>query len=94
MKSRLKRNLCDIGHRGGATVGGESDNHRSKTALRNEMDIEDGLSISIDAGPCYQIAAVVDGLLCGLKIVSRLEENCKRLWGDEFVRAGVGCGLA
>ena len=34
-----------------------------------------------DAGPCYQIAAVVDGLLCGLlgKIVARLEEDCKRL---------------
>ena len=49
-----------------------------------------------DAGPCYQIAAVVDGLLCGLvgKIVARLEANCKRLWGDEFDRAGVGCGLA
>ena len=46
-------------------------------------------------GQCYQIAAA-DGLLCGLvgKIVARLEENCKRLWGDEFDRAGVGCGLA
>ena len=44
------------------------------------------------AGPCYQIAAVADGLLCGLvgKTVARLEENCKRLWGDEFDRAGVG----
>ena len=49
-----------------------------------------------DAGPCYQIAAVADGLLCGLvgKIVARLEKNCKRLWGDGFDRAGVGCGLA
>ncbi len=48
------------------------------------------------AGPCYQIAAVVEGLLCGLvgKIVARLEENCKRLLGDEFDRAGVRCGLA
>ena len=46
--------------------------------------------------PCYQIAAVADGLLCGLvgKIVARLEENCKRLVGYEFDRAGVGCGLA
>ena len=37
-----------------------------------------------------------DGLLCGLvgKLVARLEENCKRLLGDEFDRAGVGCGLA
>ena len=45
--------------------------------------------------PCYQIAAVVDGLLCGLvgKVVVRLEEYCKRLLGDEFDRAGVGCGL-
>ena len=46
-------------------------------------------------GQCCQIAAA-DGLLRGLvgKLVARLEENCKRLWGDEFVRAGVGCGLA
>lgn len=56
------------------------------------MDIEDGLSICIDAGPCYQIAAVVDGLLCGLvgKIVARLGENCKWLLGDEFDRTEVG----
>ena len=47
-------------------------------------------------GPSYQIAAVVDGLLCGLvgKIVVRLEENCKRLVGDEFNRTGVARGLA
>ena len=47
-------------------------------------------------GQCCQIAAVEDGLLCGLvgKIVARLGENCKRLWGDVFDRAGVGCGLA
>ena len=47
-------------------------------------------------GQCCQIAAVADGLSCGLvgKIVARLGENCKRLLGDEFVRAGVGCGLA
>ena len=45
---------------------------------------------------CYQIAAVVDGSRCGLfgKIVARLGENCKRLWGDGFDRAGVGRGLA
>ena len=49
----------------------------------------------IDVGPCYQIAAAVDGLLCGLvgKIVALQEESCKRLLGDEFDRAGVGCGL-
>ena len=48
------------------------------------------------AGPCYQIAAVVEDLFCGLavRIVARLEENCKRLLGDEFDRTGVGCGLA
>ena len=42
------------------------------------------------------LVVVVDGLLCGLvgKTVARLETNCKRLWGDEFDRAGVGCGLA
>ena len=41
---------------------------------------------------CYQIAAVEDGLLCGLvgKIVARLEENCKRILGDEFDRTEVG----
>ena len=46
-------------------------------------------------GPCYQIAAVADSLLCGLvgKIVARLEENCTWLLGDEFDRAGAGCGL-
>ena len=45
---------------------------------------------------CYQIAAVADGLLCGLvgTIVARLEENCRRLLGEGFDRAGVGCGLA
>lgn len=52
--------------------------------------------VNVGAWPCYQIAAVADGLLCGLvgKIVARLEENCKRLLGDDFDRAGVGCGLA
>jgi len=46
-------------------------------------------------GPRYHIAAVVDGLLCGLvgKIVARMEKNCKRLLGDEFDRTGAGCGL-
>ena len=60
------------------------------------MRSEDVFTDGIDVGPCYQIAAVVDGLLCGLvgKIVARLEENCKRLLGDEFNRTGVGCGLA
>lgn len=50
-------------------------------------------NIVLIAGPCYRILAVVDGLLCGLvgKIVVWLEENCKRLGGDQ---AGVGCGLA
>ena len=54
-------------------------------------DVERGIN-----GPCYRIVAVADGLLCGLvgKLVARLEENCKRLLGDEFDRAGVGCGLA
>ena len=27
------------------------------------------------------------------QIVVRLKENCKWLWGDEFDRTGVGCGL-
>lgn len=44
------------------------------------MRTED-IEVMSDAGPCYQIAAVVDGLSCGLigKIVARLEESCKRL---------------
>ena len=48
------------------------------------------------AWPCYQSVVVADGLLCGLvgKTVALLEENCKRLLGDEFDRAGVRCGLA
>ena len=54
-------------------------------------DVERGIN-----GPCYRIVAVVDGLLCGQvgKVVARLEVNCKRLLGDEFDRADVGCGLA
>ena len=49
----------------------------------------------IEVPPCYQIAAAMDGLLCGLigKIVARLEENCTWLLGDKFDRAGAGCGL-
>ena len=49
----------------------------------------------VSAGPYHQIAAAMDSLLCGLvgKIVARQEENCKRLVGAEFGRAGAGCGL-
>lgn len=45
---------------------------------------------------CYQIAAVADGLLCGLvgMVVARLGENCKWLLGDGFDGAGIGYGLA
>ena len=66
----------------------------SRTMLMCE-ECEDVSASHADAGSFYQFAAVVDGLLCGLvgKIVARLEENCKRLLGDEFDRAGVGCGL-
>ena len=58
-------------------------------------ECEDVLAPCADAGFRYQIAAVVDGLLCGLigKIVTRMEENCKRLWGGGGDRAGVGCGV-
>ena len=43
-------------------------------------------------GTCYQIAAVVDGLLCGLfgKIVARLGENCKRLWAMSSTGRALG----
>ena len=56
----------------------------------------DALTSRTDAGSCYQIAAVVGGLLCGLvgKTIARLAENRKRLLDDEFDRTGVGCGLA
>ena len=56
----------------------------------------ENIEVVLGAGPCYQIAAVAESLLCGLvgKIVVRLEENCKRLVGDEFNRTGVARGLA
>ena len=59
------------------------------------MCAEDKEAIS-DTEPRYQIAAVVDGLLCGRvgKSVARQGENCKRLLGDEFDWTDVGCGLA
>ena len=43
-----------------------------------------------------EMTMVVDGLLCGLvgRIVARLEENCKRLWGDEERLSQSGLGLA
>ena len=43
-----------------------------------------------------EMTMVVDGLLCGLvgKLIAWLEENRKRLLGDEFDRTGVGCGSA
>ena len=67
----------------------------SKGSLNTESN-NNVLASSIESWPCHQIAAVVDGLLCGLvgKIVVRPEENCKRLVGDEFDRTGGGCGLA
>ena len=54
----------------------------------------DALTSSTDAGPCYQIAAVVDGLLCGLvgKSVARLEEDCKRLLA--MGSTGLALGVA
>ena len=64
--------------------------------MKPEMEREGVFTDGVKVGSCYQIAAVVDGLLCGLvgKFVARLEENCKWLLGDKFYRAGVGCGLA
>ncbi len=46
----------------------------------------------IIAGPCYQIAAVADSLLCGLvgKIVARMEKNCKRLWAMSSTGRALG----
>ena len=76
-------------------------NMRSRTAEAAPIVVSKGEKGScsilehMGRGPRYQIAAVVDGLLCRLvgKIVVRREENCKRLLGDEFDRAGAGCGL-
>ena len=62
--------------------------HRQRTSAPKKERSMDASTSSTDAGP---IAAVVDGLLCGLgwKIVVRQEENCKRLVGAEFDRTGV-----
>ena len=64
----------------------------SRTMLMCE-ECEDVSASHADAGSFYQFAAVVDGLLCGLvgKIVARMEMQAAL--GDEFDRAGVGCGL-
>lgn len=75
-------------------------NMRSRTAEVAPIVVSKGEKGScsilehMGCGPCYQIAAVADSLLCGLvgKIVARLEENCRRLWGDEFDRSDVECG--
>ncbi len=66
-----------------------------KLPIQGVLSGADSFIRHIIAGPCYHIAAVVDSLLCGLvgKIVARLEENCRWLWGDEFDRAGAGGGL-
>ena len=64
-------------------------NMRSRTAEVAPIVVSKGEKGScsilehMGCGPCYHIAAVVDGLLCGLvgKIIARLEEeSCKRLW--------------
>lgn len=57
--------------------------------------VEGGEKLS-DGGPCYEIAADAENLLCGLdgKIVAWMEENCKRFLGDEFGRLEVGRNLA
>ena len=46
----------------------------------------------IDVGPCYQIAAAVDGLLCGLvgKIVARLEEIASGFWAMSSTGRALG----
>ena len=76
-------------------------NMRSRTAEVAPIVVSKGEKGScsilehMGCGPCYQIAAVVGSLLCGLdgKIVARLEENSNRLWCDGGDRAGAGCGL-
>ena len=77
-------------------------NMRSRTAEVAPIVVSKGEKGScsilehMGCGPCYQIAAVADSLLCGLvgKIVARREVNCTRLWGGGGDRAGVGCGVA
>lgn len=76
-------------------------NMRSRTAEVAPIVVSKGEKGScsilehMGCGPCYQIAAVADSLLCGLvgKVVAQMENNCKRLLGGEFGRAGAGCGL-
>ena len=47
-------------------------------AQEGDFYIKGGAGMGKMGGQCYQIAAVVEGLLCGLvgKIVALLEENC------------------
>ena len=59
------------------------------------MSLLDGSCVSqhcLIAGPCHQIAAAVDGLLCGRvgKIVARMEKNCKRLWAASSTGRALG----
>ena len=76
-------------------------NMRSRTAEVAPIVVSKGEKGScsilehMGCGPCYQIAAVADSLLCALvgKIVARQEENCKRLLSDGGDWVGVGCGL-
>ena len=52
----------------------------------------ENIEVVLGAGPCYQIAAVAESLLCGLvgKIVVRLEENYKRLWAMSSTGRALG----
>lgn len=73
-------------------------NMRSRTAEVAPIVVSKGEKDScsilehMGCGPCYQIAAVADSLLCGLvgKIVARMEKNCKRLWAASSTGRALG----
>jgi len=73
-------------------------NMRSRTAEVAPIVVSKGEKGScsilehMGCGPCYQIAAVADSLLCGLvgKIVARQEENYTWLWAMSSTGRALG----
>ena len=73
-------------------------NMRSRTAEVAPIVVSKGEKGScsilehMGCGPCYQIAAVVASLLCGLvgKIVVRQEKNCTWLWAMSSTGRALG----
>ena len=73
-------------------------NMRSRTAEVAPIVVSKGEKGScstlehMGCGPCYQIAAVADSLLCGLvgKIVARLEEIASGFWAMSSTGRALG----